>query len=136
MLDVFVSRIGAWWPLNRSAASARDGKAALDATIEPRVGGAVYETMHDGGRDDWGEVLVFDPPRAFACTWHPGNNKANPTRVDVAFKDLGSGRCRVTVTHSGWEAWAEQADEARAGYDGGWATVFEEKYAGACAALV
>lgn len=130
--EVFTARIGSWWPLDSFAASVRFGRPALDATIEPRVGGAVYETMHDGGRDDWGEVLVWAPGRAFACTWMPGNNKASPTRVDVAFEDIPGGRCRVTLTHSGWEAWGDKAREARDGYDGGWATVFEHRFAGAC----
>ena len=39
--DVFVSRIGAWWPLDSHAASAADGKPARDATNEARVGGRV-----------------------------------------------------------------------------------------------
>ena len=49
--DIFVSRIGTWWPKSHSA-SASAGGEAQDVTIEPFVGGAVFETMHDGGRDE------------------------------------------------------------------------------------
>jgi hypothetical protein len=130
--DVFVHRMADWWPLDSHSASARFEKPALTVTIEPRVGGKVHETMHDGGTDLWGEVLVYDPPAHFAMTWHPGNNKDAPTRVDVAFVALGGGGCRVKLTHSGWQAWGDRADEVRNGYDVGWAQVFGVRFASAC----
>ena len=129
---VFVDKISSWWPLDGHAASAAAGKAALGVTIEPHVGGAVYETMWDGGRDDWGEVLAFEPGKNFAMTWHPGNNKDNPTRVDVTFAATEAGT-RVTLTHSGWEIWADEAETKRSMYDGGWDFVLGERYAGAFA---
>lgn len=131
--DVFVNRIARWWPLNGHAVSAAAGKAALAVTIEPHVGGAVFETMWDGSRSDWGKVLVFEPGSALAMTWHPGNNADNPTRVDVAFEDLGDGQTRVTLTHSGWEVWGDDAAARRDSYNGGWDTVFGDCYARAAA---
>ncbi len=121
--DVFVTRIASWWPLDEHASSAADGKAAKDVTIEPRVGGAFYETRHDGTRNDWGEVLEFVEGARFATTWHPGNNRDCPTRVDVSFEDLPDGRACVTLTHSGWEIWGEKADDMRGGYNSGWDSV-------------
>ena len=132
--DVFVNMIAKWWPLDGHAASAAVGKAALAATIEPHVGGAVYETMHDGSRDEWGTVLEFEPGQKLAMTWHPGNNKDNPTRVDVQFKADGA-RCKVTLTHSGWEVWGDAAEERRGGYNSGWDFVFGERFAGGCTTL-
>lgn len=129
--DIFVHRIASWWPLDGHSASAGDGKAAQDLTIEPHVGGEMYETKHDGTRDLWGKVLEFEPGRKLATTWHPGNNKDNPTRLDVAFEAAGDG-CRVTLTHSGWEAWGEKADEMRDNYNGGWEIVFTERFAEGC----
>lgn len=126
--DVFVTRIGVWWPLDSHAASAADGKAALGVTIEPRVGGRVYETKHDGSTDAWGEVLDIQPGARLAITWHPGTNKANPTRVEVAFQDLGPGQCRVTLTHSGWEIWVDRAGAMRGNYNSGWDIVFGQCY--------
>lgn len=121
--DVFVERIGTWWPLESHAASAAAGKAALDVTIEPHVGGAVYETMWDGGRNDWGKVLEFERGKTLSMTWHPGNNADHPTQVTVTFEDTSAG-ARVVLTHSGWEIWADKAADARGNYDGGWDVVF------------
>lgn len=130
---VFVARIAKWWPLDGHAVSAAHGKAALDVTIEPHVGGAIYETMFDGARSDWGKVLVFEPGAQLSMTWHPGNNADNPTRVDVVFEARGADITRVTLTHSGWEVWADAAAARRDSYDGGWDRVFGVCYAGAMA---
>ncbi len=118
--DIFVNRIASWWPLDGHAASAAAGKAALAVTIEPKVDGAVFETMYDGSRADWGKVLAFDEGCHMAMTWHPGNNADNPTRVDVTFEDDGAGGTKVTLTHSGWEIWGEDAAAKRENYDSGW----------------
>lgn len=129
--NVFTSRIGAWWPLATHAVSAADGKAALAATIEPRVGGVVYETKHDGQRTDWGTVLVYDPFSSFAMTWHPGTNKDKPTRVHVEFAEL-DGRTVVTLTHSGWEIWGDEAADKVQGYTQGWGIILGELFVAAC----
>ncbi len=126
---VFVERIAVWWPLDGHASSAADGKAALAVTIEPKVGGRMYETRHDGTIDEWGKVLAFAPGERLTTTWHPGNNKHAPTQLDVTFEDLEGGRCRVTLTHSGWEAWGDKAQEMRDNYDTGWDFVFGDRYA-------
>ncbi|WP_420858988.1 SRPBCC domain-containing protein [Marivivens marinus] len=129
--DVFANRIADWWPLEGHVVSAAAGKAALAVTIEPRVGGAVYETMHVGGRAEWGEVLIYDPGTRLAMTWHPGNNADNPTRVEVGFAATDDGRCAVTLTHTGWEVWADQAGPRRDNYDKGWDFVLGERFVNA-----
>ncbi|WP_209504242.1 MULTISPECIES: hypothetical protein [unclassified Ruegeria] len=73
--DIFVNRIGTWWPLDSHAVSASQGQPARDVVIEPRIGGAVYEVMFDGTRADWGQVLAIDP----ADPWHSPGIRA-PTR--------------------------------------------------------
>ena len=123
--EIFVHRIASWWPLDGHVVSAAAGKAALAVTIEPQVGGAVYETMHDGNRTDWGKVLVFEEGRHLAMTWHPGNNADHPTQVDVTFYPTDTGGTVVTLTHSGWEIWAEDAQAKRDNYDSGWDFVLE-----------
>ena len=129
--NVFTNRIGAWWPLATHAVSAADGKAALDATIEPRLGGAICETKHDGSRSDWGTVLIYEPFTAFAMSWHPGTNPDKPTRVDVEFDELDD-QTVVTLTHSGWEVWGDEAAAKVVGYTQGWGTILGELYAAAC----
>jgi hypothetical protein len=52
---VFTEKMGAGWPL----AFCKIGKAnAVDAMIEPRVGGRWYERGDDGGMCQWGSVLA------------------------------------------------------------------------------
>lgn len=129
--DIFVNRIAKWWPLDGHAVSAASGKPALAVVIEPRVGGAIYETMFDGTRAEWGEVLVFEAGQRLAFTWHPGTNKDRPTRVEVSFEAHGAGQAKVTLIHSGWEVWASDASEKRGGYDTGWDFVLGECFANA-----
>ncbi|MEZ5751362.1 MAG: SRPBCC domain-containing protein [Paracoccaceae bacterium] len=132
--NVFANRIADWWPLDGHAASAAAGKAALGVTVEPRVGGRVFETMHDGAIDLWGEVLTYVPGEGLSFTWHPGNNKAHPTHVSVSFAAVANGACRVTLTHSGWEAWADRAADMRENYNKGWDFVFGQRFASAAEA--
>ncbi len=48
---VFTESMGTWWPL----ANYKIGKArAVDAVIEPRVGGQWYERGEDGSTCNWG----------------------------------------------------------------------------------
>ncbi len=129
--DIFVNRIAKWWPLDRHAVSAAAGKPALGVVIEPHVGGAVYETKHDGTRADWGRVLAYEAGCGFAMSWHPGTDPGKPTRVEVAFEALGDAQTKVTLTHSGWDIWADEAPSKRTGYDTGWDYVLGECYAGA-----
>ncbi|MEM7521241.1 MAG: SRPBCC domain-containing protein [Pseudomonadota bacterium] len=126
--EIFVDRTTTWWPLDGHVASAAAGKAALAVTIEPRVGGAIYETMYDGSRTDWGEVLAYEAGRQIAMTWHPGNNADNPTRVEVFFEAAADGGTKVTLTHSGWEVWGDTAQTRRDNYNIGWDFVLGDCY--------
>lgn len=130
--DVFVNRMSSWWPLGSHAVSASEGKAAQAVTVEPRVGGAVFEIMHDGRRSDWGEVLEFEAGRRFVMSWHPGSGKDMSTRVQVVFEDLPGDGVRITLTHAGWEVWGDAAGEKRANYDAGWDVVLGVCFVKAC----
>ncbi len=114
---VFTEEIGRWWPLQDKSVSG-DARAAV---IEPRVGGRVFETAGDGGEHDWGEVLVWEPPRRFAMTWRV---TATPTEVEVRFTSEANGT-RVDLEHRGWERFGEGADEKRGQYDSGWIAVLD-----------
>lgn len=85
------------------------------AELEPRVGGRIV--LNFGPGDVSGEVTEWEPPRALGFTWEPSNMP--DVRLHVAFTvdDLGDGRTRVRVVHSGFEAAPAEAREAVAG---GW----------------
>ncbi|MCP5087049.1 MAG: hypothetical protein GY952_09645 [Rhodobacteraceae bacterium] len=121
--DVFVHRMSSWWPLESHAVSAADGESAQSVTVEPFVSGAIYEITHDGQRKVWGEVLEFEEGHRLTSTWHPGSNENQSTRLEVVFEDLDKGGSRLTLAHSGWEIWGDQADEKRSNYSSGWKCV-------------
>jgi hypothetical protein len=115
--DAFVRTIGTWWPVTPFSAG-RD--RVREITVEPRVGGTVYETWDDGTTARWGEMRAWDPPSGFTMTW---DGTPVPTEVELQFVYLAPTLTRVTVEHRGWEALSdEQLAEDCAlprGYDGG-----------------
>ncbi len=129
--DVFANKTTRWWPKGKHSVSAGKGEVARDVVIEPRLGGAVYEITPAGEQLSWGEVTRFVQGEALAMTWNPGGGAAADTLVEVSFEMTPKG-CRVTLTHSGWEALGESGGGMRDGYNSGWVLVFEELYMGAC----
>lgn len=125
---VFVNRLATWWPVDTHSVSAGSGQRPQSVEIEPKPGGAVFEITQDGTRCDWGRVLVFEPNRRLSMTWHPGHAPDKATHVDVTFDDIGNDQTRVTMTHTGWEVWAETAETRRENYDTGWDSVLSDGY--------
>jgi hypothetical protein len=122
----FVTRIGEWWPVQPFSAG-KDRVRRI--TVEPRLGGRVYETWHDGTEADWGVLLAWQPPERFVMTW-TGTPAA--TEVELTFTELGPALTRVTVEHRGWDALTDEQlaeDCALPGgyssgaYSEGWATI-------------
>jgi uncharacterized protein YndB with AHSA1/START domain len=126
--EVFTAGIGRWWPL--AAYSIRQAHA-VTCVIEPRAGGAVYEQDDAGARFPWGEVLVWEPPRRFVMTWHPGRGAETAQEVELRFDPEGAGT-RVRLEHREWQTLGADAEEARAGYAQGWEAVLGRHFAGAC----
>jgi uncharacterized protein YndB with AHSA1/START domain len=77
------------------------------ASFEPRVGGRVHLVFAQG--EAWGEVTRFAPPHALAFTWIREAVPDVPTTVEITITDLGEGRCRVDLVHSGWDAMPDGA---------------------------
>lgn len=125
----FALEIGAWWPLaTHTRARDAQGERSVDVTIEPRVGGRIFETLADGRELDWGEVLTWQPGALLELSWRLGHAEDQATHVAVHFAALGRDGCRVTLTHSHWERLGDAAVARRDAYDNGWVTVFERGF--------
>jgi uncharacterized protein YndB with AHSA1/START domain len=119
---LFTERIGSWWPLMRHSVYEAD---AVGVTLEPRVGGRLYESAADGSTSDWGAVTVWDPVERVAMTWHPGYGPELATLVEVTFTDAADGGTLVQLRHTGFEVHGVEAGDAAATYRAGWPGVLE-----------
>ena len=101
--DVWTKRMDVWWPKGHSTS----GDPATVVTLEPRIGGRIYERTSDGTRVDWGEITRWDPPRSLAYLWHIGRELDDATDVELTFVDNGDGTTRLDIVHSGWQRLAD-----------------------------
>jgi uncharacterized protein YndB with AHSA1/START domain len=123
---VFTEKMGSWWPL----ASHKIGKAnAVDAVIEPRVGGRWYERGDDGSTCDWGRVLSWEPHTRLVLSWEiNGDWQADAnlkTEVEVRFIPEGKSGTRVELEHRHLDRFGARRDEMRGIFngEGGWSTL-------------
>jgi len=120
---VFTEQMGRWWPL----AVYKIGKAnAVDAIIEPRVGGRWYERGDDGGTCEWGSVLSCEPPSRLVLSWDiDANSQYDPnlkTELEVRFIAEGKEATRVELEHRKLDRYGARRDEMRRIFetDGDW----------------
>jgi uncharacterized protein YndB with AHSA1/START domain len=125
---VFTERMSTWWPL----AHYKIGKvAAVEAVIEPRVGGRWFERGEDGSTCDWGEVLVWEPPSRLVLSWDiTADWQYDPklkTEVEVRFIADGEARTRVELEHRRLDRFGARRDEMRRIFDteGDWGRLLE-----------
>jgi len=118
--ELFVRRIGEWWPLATRSISGPD---AATCAVEERVGGRIFETARDGSEQAWGEILVWEAPARLVFTWRiPGMTAA--TEVEVRFVSVEAGT-RVELEHRHWERLGADAALLRGLYDGGWPKILD-----------
>jgi len=107
--DTYTGRIGEWWdPRYTAGADTFQG-----VTIEPGVGGRVYESHGDAGEYEWGEVTEWEPPRRLVHTFALAQDPSQPSEVSVEFGPDGDG-CLVHFAHGGWTE-ANVADRKKFG---------------------
>jgi len=114
--DLFTARLQTWWPLATHSVHQANAKTC---GFDPHVGGDLYEKSITGERCVWGTVLVWDPPRRFVVTWHPGRGADTAQELEVRFVPDRSGT-RVELEHRGWQALGPEAEAMRERYTGGW----------------
>lgn len=115
---VFTEKIGSWWPL----AHYKIGKAnAVDAIIEPRVGGRWYERGEDGTTCNWGSVLAWDPPARLLLSWDINADwtydPALKTEVEIRFVAVGPRLTRVELEHRKLDRFGDRRDQMREIFD-------------------
>jgi uncharacterized protein YndB with AHSA1/START domain len=115
---VFTEKMGTWWPL----AVYKIGQAnAVDAVIEPFVGGRWYECGDDGSTCDWGRVLSWEPPSRLLLSWDINADwqfdPALNTEIEVLFIADGRNATRVELEHRRLDRYGARRDEMRRIYD-------------------
>jgi hypothetical protein len=113
---LFTREMRAWWPF--VGHSCGDDQSE-DVRFEPRVGGRVIEIERGGQEHLWGVLSEWDPPHAFAMSWHPGLPVDVATQLRVTFSAVTKGT-EVRVLHTGWEARGTGAATKRDQYNQGW----------------
>jgi uncharacterized protein YndB with AHSA1/START domain len=125
---VFTEKMGTWWPLGEY----KIGKAkAVDAVIEPRVGGRWYERGDDGSTCDWGSVAVWEPNTRLVLYWSiTADWQHDPglkTELEIRFIPEGTEATRVELEHRRLDLYGARRDEMRAIFEtgGDWGKLLE-----------
>jgi uncharacterized protein YndB with AHSA1/START domain len=98
--DLFTNHMVEWWPAEHHLATA----PIVAMTVEPHVGGRIYDSCSDGSESVWGRVTEWNPPAEFTFawmitgTWQLETDVEKASRVTVSFTAEGD-RTRVTVVH-------------------------------------
>ena len=111
---VFTEQMAVWWPL----AYYKIGQAnAVDAVIEPRVGGRWYERGDDGSTCQWGSVLAWEPHSRLVLSWDISadwqHDPALKTEVEIRFIPESSSVTLVELEHRRLDRYGARRDEMR-----------------------
>jgi uncharacterized protein YndB with AHSA1/START domain len=134
---VFTERMGTWWPL----AHFKIGRSnAVDAVVEPRVGGRWYERGEDGSTCDWGSVLAWEPHSRLVLSWDITADwqydPALKTEIEIRFIPDGNDHTRVELEHRRLDRYGARREEMRTIFDssGDWGKLLQS-FADQAAAL-
>jgi hypothetical protein len=111
---VFTEQMGTWWPL----AHYKIGQAkAIDAIVEPKVGGRWYELGDDGSTCQWGSVLAWEPHSRLLLSWDITANwqydHTLKTEIELRFIPDGKNVTRVELEHRHLDRYGDRRDEMR-----------------------
>ena len=111
---VFTEKMGTWWPLAYYKIGIAD---AVDAVIEPRVGGRWYERGLDGSTCQWGSVVSWEPHSRLVLYWSiTADWQFDPnlkTEIEVRFIPEDKNATRVEFEHRRLELYGERRDRMR-----------------------
>jgi len=125
---VFTEKMSTWWPLS----TFKIGKVeAVEAVIEPRIGGRWYERGVDGTTCDWGTVLSWEPYSHLVLSWDLNADwQYDPTlktEIEVRFVAEGKDSTRVELEHRHLDRYGARRAEMRRIFDteGDWGKVLQ-----------
>jgi len=120
---VFTEQMGTWWPLTVY----KIGRAkAVDAILEPHVGGRWYERGDDGSTCDWGRVVSWEPPSRLVLSWDvTADWQYDPdlkTEIEVRFIRESEDVTHIEFEHRKLDRYGARRDEMRRIFetDGDW----------------
>ena len=113
---VWTTRLSSWWPKGHSAS----GDPGTVVTLEPRLGGRIFERTADGTEIEWGEITTWNPPAQLRYLWHINRDRSDATDVELTFVDNGDGTTRLEIVHSGWERLGSEGLAWRNANTAGW----------------
>jgi len=99
--EMFVDRLGDWWPREYTWAKDNLDEIGIDA----RVDGHCFERSKDGTVAIWGTVLTLGRPEHIVFTWQinadrtPEPNVALASRVDVRFVSPTPETSKIVLVH-------------------------------------
>ena len=100
--DVWTTRLSSWWPKGHSAS----GDPDTVVTLEPRLGGRIFERTPDGTEIDWGGITAWNPPHRLGYLWHIGRDRERRHRRRADLRRPGRRhhppRHRALAAGSGW----------------------------------
>ena len=105
---VWTSKASIWWP--RSHTMTED--PALTIVFEPFQGGRIYERGADGSEHEWGEILVWEPPKRLDYLWHLFFDRSEATEITVTFTEIEHGS-RVRLVQTGFEKLGDEIGTER-----------------------
>ncbi len=120
---VFTTGLSEWWVKEYTWS----GPAALVAIgIEPHEGGMAYEIGPHGFRNDWGRVLLWQPPRQLLLSWQISPERApvpdpdKASEVEVRLTPVDDQHTWIEVEHRGFDRHGEAAEGYRRALTDGW----------------
>lgn len=125
---VFTEGMGTWWPLEHYKIGAT---RAVDAVLEPHVGGRWYERGDDGSTCEWGTVLAWEPPSRLVLSWDISadwqHDPTLKTEIEVRFIAEGEQGTRVELEHRRLDRYGARRDEMRRVFDteGDWGRLLQ-----------
>ncbi|MEQ1615223.1 MAG: SRPBCC domain-containing protein [Hyphomicrobiaceae bacterium] len=126
---LFTQEISAWWPMKKhSRAKDAAGEITVRVDFEQHVGGRIYETLNTGEQREWGEVIALEPGKRVQFSFSMGRPRDKSGEVEVRFEPLGRDTCLVTLVHTHWERFGNEAEAMRRGFANGWDAVFIESF--------